>query len=395
LVRVRIIVPCYNEATRFDPGAFDAFLASTQASTQQGALADVGFLLVNDGSTDATLTMLEGLSARWPQRVQVLDSQPNQGKAEAVRAGMLVAFAESSVSYVGYFDADLATPLDALSEFIATLDDAPQIDLVIGARVALLGRKITRRPVRHYVGRVFATAASAVLGLAVYDTQCGAKLLRVTPITRGLFDKPFGSRWIFDVEMLARYLTRGGHASGLYELPLRAWTDVGESKVKARDFLRAGGEMAAIYRAYRLPRTFSAFLSVLAAPFVRYVGAGGVGTLLHYLTLALLVEIFRQEPEHATVVGALVGALVNYVLNYHFTFASRASHRSTLPKFLVVAAVSAALSGLGMRFATEQLGLHYLPAQLFCTLLVLVLGFVLNRVWTFRAPRKLPPTPRG
>jgi dolichyl-phosphate beta-glucosyltransferase len=377
-VRTQIIVPCYNEETRFAPAAFDQYL---------GTNADVGFVLVNDGSSDGTLRVLRELEQRWPGRVKAIDLQPNQGKAEAVRVGMLHAMAQP-VDYVGYFDADLATPLDAIADFISVLERNPRIEIVIGSRVALLGRQIDRKPSRHYLGRIFATAASLVLSQAVYDTQCGAKLFRASSATQELFAKPFGSRWIFDVEILARYLVGSGSKEGLYELPLQRWTDVGESRVKARDFLRAGGEMSAIYRNYLLRRDLALLLGLLSAPFVRYVSAGGVGTGVHYATLALCVELFRLSPTSATIVGAFAGAAVNYLLNYHFTFASNASHRVTLPRFFVVAAVSAALNGAGMWYALQRLHIHYLLAQLACTGGVLVIGFVFNRAWTFRADTK-------
>ena len=163
-----------------------------------------------------------------------------------------LSVAPEDATYFGYWDADLATPLDAVAGFVEILDRDPRIDVVIGARVALLGRDIQRRLLRHYVGRVFATAASVVLRLPVFDTQCGAKLFRCNADMRGLFERPFGSRWIFDVEVLARYLARPSASSqGLYELPLARWVDVGESRLKLRDFVHAAADLATIYRQYR------------------------------------------------------------------------------------------------------------------------------------------------
>lgn len=380
MVRTQIIVPCYNEETRFDVAAFDAYLARE---------SDVAFILVNDGSTDGTLEALRALGRRSPGQVQVVDQQPNQGKAEAVRVGMQLAISQGAV-YAGYFDADLATPLEAIAELVETFDRNSQIDIVIGARVALLGRQIERKALRHYLGRLFATAASLVLGLPVYDTQCGAKLFRASPAMAELFEKPFGSRWIFDVEILARYLSGPGDRNRLFEQPLRRWTDVGESRVKPRDFLRAGGEMASIYRTYRLRRDLDWMLGFLSAPFLRYIGAGGVGTVIHYATLAAAVELLGIRPAFATAIGAMVGAVVNYVLNYHFTFASKVPHRRTAPKFFIVAALSASMNAAGMWYATHRLGMHYLVAQVLCTGAVLVLGYVINKIWTFRGAATAP-----
>jgi glycosyltransferase involved in cell wall biosynthesis len=373
-VRVGIVIPCFNEESRLDRAAFDRFLASSDDSVE--------LLLVNDGSADSTLSILRDFERRYPSRVEVIDQQPNQGKAEAVRIGMLRAM-ERGVDYAGYLDADLATPLEAVDDFVYVLDRNPDIDFVIGARVALLGRTIDRKAHRHYLGRVFATAASLVLSLPVYDTQCGAKLLRARPQIGRLFEKRFGSRWIFDVELIARYLTEHGTREGLYELPLTRWADIGESRVKPRDFVRAVGEMAEIYRAYFLRRESNRWKALFSAPLVRYVGAGGVGTLFHYALLTALVEVWRVAPASATVAGAMLGAVVNYVLNYHLTFASKASHLRTAPKFMAVALISALANGVGLRLLTRTFGVHYLIAQVFCTAFVLGVGYILNRLWTF------------
>jgi glycosyltransferase involved in cell wall biosynthesis len=242
---IQVVVPCYNEAGRFDLAAFARALSDD---------AETSFVLVNDGSTDDTLSVLRTLADQHPTRVEVLDQPRNVGKAEAVRQGMLVAF-ERGAQMAGYWDADLATPLDAIAEFASVLDSASKVDVVLGARVAMLGHDIERSAVRHYAGRVFATFASMTLGLSVYDTQCGAKLFRCTDTTRALFADPFGSRWVFDVELLARYLESGGAPSGIRELPLARWTDVAGSKVKPIDFVGGVMELIRIRRRYDLRRT--------------------------------------------------------------------------------------------------------------------------------------------
>ncbi len=375
-----LVIPCFNEASRLNVEAFSQALATMPA---------LHLVFVNDGSRDTTLEVLNRLAQRFVGRVEVIDQQFNRGKSEAVRVGMLRVMSERDC-YAGYFDADLATPLIEAEVFARILDDHGEVDLVLGARVALLGRAIQRKASRHYLGRVFATAASLVLGIPVYDTQCGAKLFRVNRETRSLFEKPFGSRWIFDVELIARYLT-GGSERGLYEAPVSAWTDVGDSRVRPADFLRAIGELAQIFTRYAERKRSARMSAFAASPFVRYLGAGGFGTLLHYLTLLLLVETLHVRPALSSALGASVGALVNYVLNYHLTFTSTSSHARTLPRFLCVAALSVMLTGAGVSLASERLGMHYVLAQVVCTVLVLVFGYLMNKAWTFAVGSPLSP----
>lgn len=344
--------------------------------------ADLRLLLVNDGSTDGTGALLESAAERHPGRVEVLNLPHNQGKAEAVRQGVLRALRDPGVTMVGFLDADLATPLSAIPSLAQVLRDRPHIDAVLGSRVKLLGREIERSALRHYLGRVFATVASLVLNLPVYDTQCGAKMFRANQAIREVFEEPFGSRWVFDVEILARMLQRNGSARAVYELPLETWKDVPGSKVRPIDFARAIGEAAKIYRRYRLPRRHQRWFDVLTAPFFRYSGAGALGTLLHYAILTVAVEGLGRSPVFGAVAGATGGALLNYWFNYHFTFVSNHSHRRTLPRFMLVAVAGIGLNAWIVDVMTEA-GFHYLLGQLLATLAVLLLGFVINRAWTF------------
>lgn len=212
-------------------------------------------LFVDDGSVDATVTVLETLCREFPSRSSLLRLPANRGKAEAVRFGFVHALENLDPEIVGFWDADLATPLDLLGNLLAILDSRPGVEMVFGARVQLLGRRVERRAVRHYLGRIFATAVSSMLHLAIYDTQCGAKLFRVTPDSGRIFKEPFLSRWVFDVEILARYLVLYGHdvqrlERGIYEYPLEIWTDVAGSRVHAGDFLTAFWDVFRIHRKY-------------------------------------------------------------------------------------------------------------------------------------------------
>lgn len=248
--RCVVVVPCYNEAARLQPLRFSEFLAQDER---------VDFLLVNDGSKDATLSVLETLRKKHPDRIRVLDKQPNGGKAEAVRAGMLAAIVGEGVAVTGFWDADLATPLDVIPQLLNKLMEDPGRQMIFGSRVRLLGHAIHRKPLRHYLGRCFATAVSIILALPIYDTQCGAKLFRVTPEFKSILASPFQSRWIFDVEIIARFMAiHNKDASfadeAIYENPLPRWEDVAGSKVGPLDFFTAFYELMRIRRTFRRTR---------------------------------------------------------------------------------------------------------------------------------------------
>jgi dolichyl-phosphate beta-glucosyltransferase len=256
-----IVVPCFNEGARLDTARFTDFLTRFQG---------IDFLFVNDGSRDNTLAVLESLRAGNEGQIQILDKKKNAGKAEAVRAGMLRAIEQGGVDYVGFWDADLSTPLEVIPDFLALLKESDQLDMVFGSRIRLLGHDVVRRAARHYLGRVFASFASMTLRLAIYDTQCGAKLFRVTPELALVLRDPFLSRWVFDVEILARYiaLNKGSVTylrDSIYEFPLPRWHDVAGSKVHPGDFFKGAIDLLRIYRAYLMKTSQSKFSAAVSA----------------------------------------------------------------------------------------------------------------------------------
>lgn len=225
-----IIIPCYNEEKRLPRERLFYFLDQAK---------DIRFLLINDGSTDNTASIIEDFARQRSDKIKTLHLSINQGKGEAVRLGLLNAMADES-KIVGYWDADLSTPLTEILRLRRILLDHESLDAVIGARVKLIGRTINRTILRHYIGRIIGTIISLSLQFAVYDTQCGAKLFKASPMLKELLKEPFLTRWLFDVEIIARSLlsieTQGKMSINFYEEPLEVWQHVGGSKIGLGDF---------------------------------------------------------------------------------------------------------------------------------------------------------------
>lgn len=246
MVKAVTVVPCFNEAERL------------QGEALMGLAAEPGhsILFVNDGSKDATAALLDAIAAKRPDVVKVLHLAKNGGKAEAVRAGLRAAIADGA-TVVGYFDADLATPPEEMLRLMHLLEERGA-QFALASRVALLGRNIERTPMRHYLGRVFASAASVALSMPVYDTQCGAKAMRVTPIVSRALEQPFTTRWVFDVELMMRLLAGSSagrlHAADFIEMPLRSWEDVKGSKLSSKAMVGAAADLARLGARFRRER---------------------------------------------------------------------------------------------------------------------------------------------
>ena len=236
-----VVIPCYNEFDRLDRNQVEELLEEPGLEV----------LFVDDGSSDQTGRMLQAIHDEHPSRVRIRSLPINQGKAEAVRQGVLEAL-EASAEFVGYLDADFATPASEYKRLQSLVASSPNVSVVLGSRVSMLGTSIERRPSRHYLGRLFATAASLALGMNVYDTQCGLKIFRTSPRLLEALNDPFTTKWAFDVELLSRlvsdkYASKRIELSELNEVPLLHWRDVAGSKVSATGAIRMAKDIGAVW----------------------------------------------------------------------------------------------------------------------------------------------------
>jgi putative flippase GtrA len=110
---------------------------------------------------------------------------------------------------------------------------------------------------------------------------------------------------------------------------------------------------------------------------------GVVAAVVHYGLLIGLVELGLASAVPATLVGYVGGGLVSYWLNRRHTYRSDRPHVEAGWRFAVVAGVGFGLTWLCMALLHGRVGLHYLPAQVVTTLIVMAWSFVAHKYWSF------------
>jgi glycosyltransferase involved in cell wall biosynthesis len=228
-VRAFIVVPAYNEAARL-PGLLEELAAYLQPDAARAAGFEVCFCIVDDGSRQEQFAAEEQLvrARGFGDEVRLIRLDVNRGKGGAVRAGLEIGLAEQ-FDYLGFIDADGSVPVGemhrALVYLVAAHRDAG-VTGVIGSRVCMLGRSVVRNPLRHYLGRVFATFVSEWFDQPVYDTQCGLKIFERETLRRHL-EVPEDFRWVWDTQLLLSMLHAGER---IHELPVD-WRETGDSRL--------------------------------------------------------------------------------------------------------------------------------------------------------------------
>ena len=240
MTRVTLVVPCYNEAERWNAAYWSELAADPHLQ----------LVFVNDGSSDATAAVIA--AACEATGSTFVDLPANVGKGEAVRKGLLEALAGDS-DIVGYLDADGAFPAAEVLRLAATAPDLllrsdATYDSLWASRVLLAGRHIKRRASRHYIGRVVATAIAPFHRYEVYDTQSGYKLFVADDRLRDCLRTPFGTRWFVDVELIQRWTNLTGTPMRIWEEPVAGWYDVAGSKLTGSQYGQLGKDIVSLYR---------------------------------------------------------------------------------------------------------------------------------------------------
>jgi dolichyl-phosphate beta-glucosyltransferase len=205
---LEVIVPAFNEERRIAPTLY-ALVEELQALPLRSRVR-----VIDNGSSDLTADTVERVKADLGAGLIALSGCSKRGKGRAVAKGML----SSSAKYVGFCDADLATPAAAITDALRLLEEGWAV--VVGSRLCAGGTYVSEQPLLRRLGSVaFRTSARNISG-GIQDTQCGFKFF-----TRDAAQRVFAHTRIqgfaFDVEILAR-----AHALDLAvkEMPV-CWSD--------------------------------------------------------------------------------------------------------------------------------------------------------------------------
>ncbi|MDI6757440.1 MAG: glycosyltransferase family 2 protein [Endomicrobiia bacterium] len=236
MINITVIIPAFNEEERLGPSVekIVSFLE------RQGKSYEI--IIVDDGSTDKTLSVAEQFAAHDAGAVKVLKNEMNRGKGFSVKQGVAAAAGE----LILFSDADLSTPMEELSSLEAALN-ATGAAVAAGSR-AMAGSKIIRHQpfYREFMGKVFNKIARLLTFGGIKDSQCGFKLFR-REAAKKLFLLSRIDGFAFDAEIIFLAQKKGYE---VVEVPVR-WTNSPNTRVSAiRDSSRMFAELVKIRMNY-------------------------------------------------------------------------------------------------------------------------------------------------
>ena len=184
---ISLIIPVFNQATKI------SYSIEKIKQAVELSFANYELIIVNDGSTDNTLTILKEI-AITDDHVRLVSYTPNRGKGYAVRQGVL----ESHGDAVIFLDGDLDISPDLIKDYVERLSTS---DLVIASKNHPESSVRIPRS-RAFLSRAFNLLIKVTIGIAQTDTQAGFKVGK-GEVMRKIFENISVNRYAFDVELLA------------------------------------------------------------------------------------------------------------------------------------------------------------------------------------------------
>ena len=167
MVKLGIVIPCYNEEAVVADTAAEVLGILGDLVQREVISADSFVLFVNDGSTDSTWQLITGLHSQ-DSRVKGLNLLSNVGQQNAIMAGMMTV--RKRVDAVVTIDADLQDDITCLEKMLGYYSEG--CDIVYGVRES--------REVNGYFKRTTARMfyrLQRALGVKIVDNHADFRLM--------------------------------------------------------------------------------------------------------------------------------------------------------------------------------------------------------------------------
>ncbi|TGL08542.1 glycosyltransferase [Leptospira bouyouniensis] len=211
-----IVIPSYCEFDRL-PKYLDTLVKTFQGNS------NVDFIIVDDGSPKREFIKLkQNIQSHLSNpKIQLLHYESNIGKGGAIQFGLDVA----KGNFVGFVDADGATPAYEVERLWNAIDTNKKIDLIAGSRIPMMGRNVKKSFYRHIANRLFSYYFNKIFDVPMYDPQCGCKIFKKSAYTK-IKHKLTDLRWLWDTQLLVIFYRNQFTIS---EFPID-WNEIANSK---------------------------------------------------------------------------------------------------------------------------------------------------------------------
>lgn len=234
---ISIVIPCYNEEKRLEPGLSEAISRFDSLIKQPFEL-----IFVNDGSKDRTHDILNEAKRRYKGiAIEIITYPDNEGKGYAVKRGVFAAKGRKII----VMDADFSIDLNEVPKALVELD---RYDVIVGTKKHLLTQSVKHQKIpRRILGKGFTILTNLILGMNFSDITCGFKGFKAES-ARDIFGRQLMKGWAYDAETLFLVKQLKYKVS---EMPVR-WLHVEGSKVSpVADTIRSFRDLLIIISNHR------------------------------------------------------------------------------------------------------------------------------------------------
>lgn len=228
-MKLSLVVPMYNESKIIADSAI------TYSEYLSANFDDYELIFVDDGSTDGSAAIVEGLVL---PKTRVISYTANQGKGNAVKTGMLAVTGEIAM----FLDADLAYGTDVIRQAVEILGQNPAKSVLIGSRPLHPEGYEGYTFLRKLTSKIYMLILNKTGGFRLSDSQCGCKAYKGDAI-RAIFSRVETKGFAFDFETILWAQKLG---FGIIEMPVKI-INHRDSKVNViRDSIKMLGEVRRI-----------------------------------------------------------------------------------------------------------------------------------------------------